>query len=62
MLYFCKMLVKLKKPCIIEHMKTKHQYTVKELEKFRKFCLRHGLKFATMQEYIGALEQFFSED
>jgi len=43
-------------------MKTKYQYTVKELEKFRKFCLRHGLKFATMAEYQGAIEQFFSKD
>ena len=59
MLYLCKRLVRAQNADIIEHMETR--YTRKQLQKFHKFCLRHGLKFATMAEYQGAIEQFFSE-
>jgi hypothetical protein len=41
-------------------MKTK-TYTLKQVNKFQKFCLKHNLKFATMAEYQGALYQFFLE-
>jgi len=41
-------------------MKTK--YTKAQLNRFHRFCDRHGLKFNNMAEYMGALEQFFSED
>jgi hypothetical protein len=40
----------------------KYKYTVKEIAEFRKFCLRHGLKFATIAEFQSALAQYFSED
>jgi hypothetical protein len=42
--------------------KTQYQYTAKQFAEFRKFCLRHGLKFATMAEFQGAIAQYFSED
>ena len=45
---------------IIEHMKTK--YTKQQISRFHRFCDRHGLAFANIAEYNGALEQFFSED
>jgi hypothetical protein len=38
------------------------KYTEKQIAEFQKFCLQHGLKFATIAEYRGAIEQFFSED
>lgn len=60
MLYLCKWLVRAEKCAIIEHMET--QYTEKQIAEFQKFCLQHDLKFATMAEYQGAIEQFFSED
>ena len=60
MLYLCKRLVRAQNADIIEHMKTR--YTKKQIAKFAKFCLQHDLKFATMAEYQGAIEQFFSED
>jgi len=41
-------------------MKTK--YTEQQISRFHRFCDRHGLQFANMAEYMGALEQFFSED
>jgi hypothetical protein len=41
-------------------MKTK--YTKQQLNRFHRFCDRHGLTFVNMAEYNGALEQFFSED
>lgn len=40
----------------------KTQYTIKQIAEFQKFCLRHALKFATIAEYQGAIEQFFSEE
>lgn len=46
--------------CYNEHMKTK--YTKTQLSRFHRFCDRHGLAFANVAEYQGALEQFFSED
>jgi len=39
----------------------KTQYTTKQFAEFRKFCLRHDLKFATMSEFQGAIAQYFSE-
>jgi hypothetical protein len=42
------------------YMKTK--YTQKQLAEFQKFCLRHSLKFATMAEYQGAIDQYFLKD
>jgi len=50
----------IKKFAIIDNMKT--QYTQTQLNRFHRFCDRHGLTFATIAEYNGALEQFFSED
>jgi len=41
------------------HMKTK--YTKTQIARFDRFCDRHGLQFANMLEYLGALEQFLSE-
>ena len=41
-------------------MKTK--YTKAQLNRFHRFCDRHGLAFVNLAEYNGALEQFFSED
>jgi len=40
-------------------MKTK--YTKTQLNRFHRFCDRHGLAFATIVEYNSAIEQFFSE-
>jgi hypothetical protein len=40
----------------------KTNYTPNQMARFFRFCDRHGLAFATHQEYIGALEQFLSED
>ena len=40
----------------------KTQYTQTQLNRFHRFCDRHGLTFATIAEYNGALHQFFSED
>jgi hypothetical protein len=45
---------------IIYNMKI--QYTQSQINRFNRFCDRHGLAFANMAEYIGALEQFLSED
>jgi predicted amidohydrolase YtcJ len=42
------------------HMKT--NYTPQQISRFNRFCDRHGLQFSCHAEYIGALEQFFSED
>jgi len=42
-------------------MKTQYQYTAKQFAEFRKFCLRHGLKFATMAEYKSAIAQYFKD-
>lgn len=42
-------------------MKTQYQYTVKQFAEFRKFCLRHNLKFATMAEYQSAIRQYFKD-
>jgi len=39
-----------------------NKYTEEQLSRFHRFCDRHGLKFNNMAEYMGALEQFFSED
>jgi hypothetical protein len=50
----------LEKSAIIDNMKT--QYTQTQLNRFHRFCDRHGLKFNNMAEYCGALKQFFSED
>jgi hypothetical protein len=50
----------LKNFAIIDNMKT--QYTQTQLNRFHRFCDRHGLTFSTIAEYNGALEQFFSED
>jgi len=48
--------------CIIgAMMKTEYQYTTKQFAEFRKFCLRHGLKFATMAEYKSAINQYFKD-
>ena len=41
--------------------KTQYQYTVKQFAEFRKFCLRHGLKFATMAEFQSAIKQYFKD-
>jgi len=60
MWYFRKTLANLRKPCIIDNMKTK--YTKAQLNRFHRFCDRNGLAFANLAEYNGALEQFFSED
>jgi hypothetical protein len=46
--------------CIIGAM-MKYKYTVKQFAEFRKFCLRHNLKFATMAEYQSALAQYFKD-
>jgi hypothetical protein len=50
----------LKNSAIIDNMKT--QYTQTQLNRFHRFCDRHGLTFSTIAEYNGALEQFFSEE
>lgn len=42
-------------------MKTQYQYTAKQFAEFRKFCLRHGLKFATMAEFQSAIAQYFKD-
>jgi len=42
-------------------MKTEN-YTQKQIAEFAEFCKRHGLTFANMAEYNGALAQYFSED
>jgi membrane protein DedA with SNARE-associated domain len=42
------------------YMKTK--YTPQQISRFHRFCDRHGLAFATIAEYNGAIKQFFSED
>ena len=47
------------KICYNRHMTT--QYRIRELREFAKFCLRHGLKFATMAEYNSALSQYFKK-
>jgi len=48
--------------CIIRAMmKTQYQYTTKQFAEFRKFCLRHELKFATMTEYKSAIAQYFKD-
>jgi 3,4-dihydroxy-2-butanone 4-phosphate synthase len=39
----------------------KYQYTTKQFAEFRKFCLRHNLKFATMAEFQSALKQYFKD-
>jgi hypothetical protein len=41
------------------HMNKK--YTKSQISRFHRFCDRHGLAFATIAEYNGAIEQFFSE-
>jgi len=46
--------------CIIGAM-MKTQYTLKQFAELRKFCLRHGLKFATMAEYKSAINQYFKD-
>jgi len=38
------------------------KYTNKQIAEFAEFCLRHDLKFATIAEYNGAIEQYFSEE
>lgn len=38
------------------------QYTKTQMARFHRFCDRHGLQFSCHAEYVGALEQFFSED
>lgn len=43
-----------------KHMNKK--YTQQQIRRFHRFCDRHGLAFANMAEYNGALEQFFSDD
>jgi hypothetical protein len=40
----------------------KTQYTQSQLNRFNRFCDRHGLQFNNKAEYFGALEQFLSED
>jgi len=42
------------------HMNKK--YTKSQISRFHRFCDRHGLAFATIAEYNGAIEQFFSEE
>ena len=41
---------------------TTQKYTQKQIAEFAKFCLRHDLKFATIAEYNGAIEQYFLKD
>lgn len=40
----------------------KRNYTKTQLARFDRFCDRHGLQFANLAEYYGALDQFLSED
>jgi hypothetical protein len=39
-----------------------NKYTKQQFSRFHRFCDRHGLHFANMAEYQGALDQFFSEE
>ena len=42
-------------------MKTK-TFTLKQINKFLKFCKKHDLKFSSMAEYQAALYQYYLED
>ena len=42
-------------------MKTK-TFTLKQINKFLKFCKKHNIQFGSMAEYQGALYQFYLED
>ena len=41
--------------------KMRTQFTAKEVTQFSTFCKRHGLRFATMAEYLAAIAQYFKK-